>query len=176
MYRYKSRSAHSFKSATSLADCHQFKIMHQLYNKKLFYCTFVPLFAFFLFDFSRANIKKNQILLCQSSNPFLNSFPLEKLIDLIAKFHIRKLKIEFSIFDWIKEKSAYSFWICQNELRVSNVISAHYLQLFTMFLFAWKWKKVLRLYHWYHPTHHLILDCFSLPLQSWLHFSNALFI
>ena len=38
----------------------------------------------------------------RSSNPLLNSFPLEKLIDLIAKLHVTKTKTGFLIFEWIK--------------------------------------------------------------------------
>ena len=50
----------SFKSAGSVTDSHEFKTIHRLYNKKLFHCTtFLFAFAFFLWDFSRANdIKK----------------------------------------------------------------------------------------------------------------------
>ena len=50
----------SFKSAESVTDSHQFQTIHRLYNKKLLHCTtFLPAFAFFLWDFSRANnIKK----------------------------------------------------------------------------------------------------------------------
>ena len=95
----------SFKSAESVADSHLFKTINWVYNKNFFHCnTFLLAFAFFFWDFSRANSnnKKNQTLLCQPSNALLNSFSLEKLIDSIAKFHIRKLKIGFSVFDWLK--------------------------------------------------------------------------
>ena len=73
-------------------------------SKKVSFANFVSAFPFFLWDFSRANdIKKpKQTPPYQSSNPSLNFLPLEKLIDLIAKFHIRKLKIDFSIFDLVK--------------------------------------------------------------------------
>ena len=95
---YKRRKAYQF--AKSTADRYQFKTIHRFYDKKLLHNTkFLPAFVLFLWDFSRANnIKNNQTWLCQLSN----SFPLVKLIYLIAKFHKRKLKIRFSIFDCIK--------------------------------------------------------------------------
>ena len=66
----------SFKSAESVADSHQFKTIHQFYNKKLFQCYAVlTVFVFFLWDFSRVKkIKNNQTSLCQPSNPFHQTY------------------------------------------------------------------------------------------------------
>ena len=69
MYVYKSRRTHQFE-----------------YQKNTIF------FSFLNISF---NIKKQSNITSQSSDPLLNFFPLEKLIDSIAKFHIRKLKIGF---------------------------------------------------------------------------------
>ena len=56
----KAKGPISFKSVESVADSHQFKAIHQLYKKKFFHkTTFLPAFAFFFGNLSRAdNIKK----------------------------------------------------------------------------------------------------------------------
>ena len=105
---YKSSRNISFKSVELVADSRQLKIIHQLYNKKLSHCAHFShwLSFFFLWDFSLANnIKKHiQLLVHESSNPFL----LARLIHSAAKFHIRKLKIGFSIYDSVKQASVCS--------------------------------------------------------------------
>ena len=63
----------------------------------------------------RIIIKNNQTSLCQSSNPLLNSFSLEKLVDSIANFHIRRLKSVSSIFSLGKVNAVYFFWITPSE-------------------------------------------------------------
>ena len=105
--------------------------------------------------------KINQTLLQQSSNSLLNSFPSEKLIDSIAKFYIRKLKIGFSIFDWVKYTIVYSLWIAAVSMRQDSLLLYRHI-IFNLSRHSCSSEngKVLWLYHWYHPPHSIILAKF----------------
>ena len=56
--------------------------------------------------------KPNQTSLCQSPKPLLTSFPLKKLIDSIAKLHMKKLKL-----DQVNNCIFFLNCYCQHELR-----------------------------------------------------------
>ena len=106
----------SFKSAESIADSHEFRTIHQLQDKKLFRCTtLLPAFVFFSCGTSLVQTiskKPNQTSLCQSPKPLLTSFPLKKLIDSIAKLHMKKLKL-----DQVNNCIFFLNCYCQHELR-----------------------------------------------------------
>ena len=102
----------SFKSTESVARVINLKKYISFVIKSLSIVPhfFLPLLSYYATSLvqiisnnnNNNNNKNNQTSLCQSSNMLLNSFPLEKLIEPIAKFHIRKFKIRFSVFEWVK--------------------------------------------------------------------------
>ena len=57
----KAKEPIRFKTVESVADSHQFKSIHKLYKKTFFHkTTFLPAFAFFHENVSRANNIKKQ--------------------------------------------------------------------------------------------------------------------
>ena len=97
----------------------------------LFSFVFFPLLCFFLlflpllFSYGTCLMQirsKKQTSLCHSPNSLLSSLPLEKLMNLIAKFHGRKLKIELSIFVKVKETIVLSFRITAVSMSWDSVL------------------------------------------------------
>ena len=141
---YKYRTIHYFQKwwVSCCADNHQFKKIHRLYNKRLSHCT---TFSFTLAFFSSTSLvqiktKNNKTSLWQSSKPILNSFPDRKTDRFDCEILYKET--ENWIFNfWLGKVNNCMFFLncCrQRELRFPPLISAHYLWLFTTFLFAWK--------------------------------------
>ena len=82
----------SFKSAESIANSHEFKTIHQVYNNKFFHCTtFLPAFAFFLWDFPRANnIKKQSNIAMSLIKPVIECFSFRKTDRLDCEIACKK--------------------------------------------------------------------------------------
>ena len=101
-------------------------------------------FAFFLCDFSRANNIKKQLNTATSViKPVIKFFPFRKIDRFDCEISYKETKYWILNF-WLNTVNNCTFFLncCrQHELRLTVLICAYYLQLFTTFLFSWKWKK-----------------------------------